>query len=1204
MSPVSAAGGGGAGEFSGGVARAALSPLGRRRGVGALLAVVLWASVLVLVPSGPVGGQSVPLAGVEFAGVYTDPGAYTPDVRSSVSHVEGASGFVDYRVTVSLENPNDGITKLVVCPGGTAVYGVDYDIRSTTQEAPLWASFSGGSCTELSIPSGSFLGSGDKVTHFRLRVYGDLAPEDDETVTLTVTVGAPANGATVAAGKGVATLTITDDDRFVNSDGDVVVPADWGLIPDGLDSGDRFRLLFRTTARRDATATDIAVYDRFVQGELRGGALAAELGPYVSAFRAVGSTSSVDARDHLGFRSGGSWVSGVPVYWMDDVGEGALVADDYEDFCDREGTNNNPQVWWKNDLLTDYRDEDGAAHGDDNWPWTGTQNTCVKLASHPLGASRVGVGAHRVTATSGRNTGPLEEGVNDANTAQRSLFGMSPAFTVAPAGGLPVYVSLAPNLTIFAVEGGSAQSDVFSVSLSRSLAEGEVVRAALASVEDVTLSLSGSPSGVSFDAASGLVTFVGGSGAAEKVLFDAAAAANTLPSDKSAVSRAVALSAVQGVGPSEVSGDVGASRAVRMLIKDSGGTVVPVGVSVTGSVSEGGAATATFALDAVRTSATVVQFYVVHGGADIGTLTSSATLTGSGDGPYEVTIPASTASVSVSIPIVDDAVAEGDEAFYVTLGDLPKGLTINQGGDAGFAKSVIGHSELSLSVGFEPAEAAEGDSGTTEAKLVVGMEGSHAAQTTVAVALGGTAAYGADYDVTYGGRAVTLSGGSFTVVILPGERSTEGHAATRLRLRVTGDTTAEGPETVTAAASTTTAGIGGGQGSFTIVDDDLSVSFGQAAYSAVEGDPVQVTVVLSQARSADTQIALLATASTATGSGVDFTSGSFTATVPAGQTEATVDIPTVADDVAEGAERFGISIVGHMLPSGVALGPQRTANATIYEASVSLSAAAFETAEGRPAEIGVVLSRAIGAAAAITVQAQKGSSGTADSPADFTAGNQSVTIPAGQTRGTVSIPTAADNIADDSETFQVILAIGSLPDGLVAGPRTTATVTITETAKIGFAQPAAAAAEGATATATVTLSSAAPTAFALDFALSGTAEPFGDYWVRSERGAVARGRVLVPAGATSVDVPVWVSDDAEPEGAETAVLTLIDPGVADVELDPAASVHTVTVAASDGDGPAGDAVQAGWDYDSLEGGRRTAWLESSELVLPVGVSPA
>jgi len=487
MSPAAAGGGGAGWGEAGGVARAAR----RRRGVGALLAVVLSASVLV--PSGPVGGQSAPLAGVEFAGVYTDPGAYTPDVRSSVSHVEGASGFVDYRVTVSLENPNDGITKLVVCPGGTAAYGVDYDIRSTTQEAPLFASFSGGSCASLSVGSGGLFGSGDKESHYRLRVYGDLAPEDDETVTLTVTVGAPANGATVAAGKGVATLTITDDDWFVNSDGDVVVPADWALIPDGLDSGDRFRLLFRTTARRDATATDIAVYDRFVQGELRGGALAAELGPYVSGFRAVGSTGSVELRDHLGLGSGDPWVwgSGVPVYWMDDAGEGALVADDYEDFCDREGTGDNPQVWWKNDLLTDQRSEDGTAMpaGDDNWPWTGSTNECRKHGGGHLGRPVVAVGAHRVTATSGREHGPLQNGAGGGtNTDSNSLYGMSPAFTVAPVGG-PVYVSLAPNLTIFAVEGGSAQSDVFSVSLSRSLAAGEVVRAALASVADVTLSL-------------------------------------------------------------------------------------------------------------------------------------------------------------------------------------------------------------------------------------------------------------------------------------------------------------------------------------------------------------------------------------------------------------------------------------------------------------------------------------------------------------------------------------------------------------------------------------------------------------------------------------------------------------------------------------------------------------------------------------------
>ncbi|MCY4134348.1 MAG: hypothetical protein OXG30_05485, partial [bacterium] len=1160
--------------------------------LGVLLVLGLLAGLLVLLPvsAGAQGSGSVALSfasGVSAQGPEGDSGSVEVEVEVRATSVSAPSLF-----------------RLCVDDAGTADLGSD------------WRLFSGSTPTVLTSGCAEVLLNGSQVLAYKLVVVGDAVVESDETIRVRIEKVAGQGPATVAAGKGSLAYTIVNDDYFVNSDGDVVVPADWALVPDGLDAGDRFRLLFRTTARRDATATDIGVYDSFVQGEVRSGALAALLGPYVSAFKAVGSTSSVDARDHLGLWESGAYAdatsanadAGVGIYWMDAAGKGALVANGYADFCVRDdsGSNPEPEVWWKNDLLTDQRDEDGAAHGDDNWPWTGTTNSCTKKQSPgALGqAGPVERGAHRVTATSGRFYGPLSN-QTQARTASNSLYGMSPAFTVAPVGA-EVYVSLAPNQTIFAVEGGSAQTDVFSVGLSRGLAAGEMVRAVLAPVEDVTLSLSGSPSGVSFDAASGLVTFVGGSGAAEKVLFDAAAAANTLPSDKSAVSRAVALSAVQGVGPSEVSGDVGASRAVRMLIKDSGGTVVPVEVSVTAAVAEGGTATAVFALGAVRTSATVVQFYVVHGGGDVGTLTSSAALSGSGDGPYTVTIPANTASVSVSIPITDDTVPEGDEALYVTLGDLPKGLTINQGGDAGFAKSVIGHSELSLSARFEPASAPEGDSGTAEYKLVVGMEGSHAASTNVTLTLGGTATYGADYDVTYAGFAVTPTNGSFTVQILLGKRSTEGFFATRLRLRVKGDTTAEGPETVTAAVATTAAGIGGGSGSFTIVDDDLSVSFGQATYSAVEGDPVQVTVVLSQARSVDTPVALLATGSTATGSGTDFTSGSFTVTIPAGETEATVDIPTVADNVAEGAEQFGISIVGHMLPAGVALGPQRTANATIYEASVSLSAAAFEAAEGSPAEIGVVLSRAIGAAAMITVQAQKGSSGTADSPADFTAGNRSVTIPAGQTRGTVSVPTAADNVADDGEVFEVILAIGSLPNGLVAGPRTTATVTITETVVVGFAQaaPDAAAAEGATATATVSLSSAAPTAFALEFLLSGSAEPFGDFWVRSARGLVGRGRVLVPVGASSVDVPVWVSDDAEPEGAESVVLTLVDPGVADVELDPEKSVHTVTIQASDGDGPVGDAVSAGWDYGGLEGGRRTAWLESSELVLPVSVSPA
>ncbi|MCY3851697.1 MAG: hypothetical protein OXF75_13005, partial [Acidimicrobiaceae bacterium] len=206
-----------------------------------------------------------------------------------------------------------------------------------------------------------------------------------------------------------------------------VVPADWALKPSGLGAGDRFRLLFRTTSRWAATATDIATYDGYVQSELTKSAnTLAAIKPYASGFKMVGSTQSVHMRDHLDFRDGGNWRKGVPIYWMDDEGDGGLVANDYEDFCNEEQpwrSSSQPAEWWRAGTLADHRNENGAPHADNDWPWTGSENDCRRRSSHYLGATpNVEFGRHR---ENGRLYGPLSNGQR-ARTETRSMYAMSP----------------------------------------------------------------------------------------------------------------------------------------------------------------------------------------------------------------------------------------------------------------------------------------------------------------------------------------------------------------------------------------------------------------------------------------------------------------------------------------------------------------------------------------------------------------------------------------------------------------------------------------------------------------------------------------------------------------------------------------------------------------------------------------------------------
>ncbi|MCY3606866.1 MAG: hypothetical protein OXG57_00340 [Acidimicrobiaceae bacterium] len=103
----------------------------------------------------------------------------------------------------------------------------------------------------------------------------------------------------------------------------VVVAADWGLTPSGLSDGDRFRLLFVSSTKRDASSTDIGVYNTHVQGRAAAGH--ADIRAHSSGFRALVSTVGEDAADNTHM-----YGTGAPVYWLG----GAKAADDYADFWD------------------------------------------------------------------------------------------------------------------------------------------------------------------------------------------------------------------------------------------------------------------------------------------------------------------------------------------------------------------------------------------------------------------------------------------------------------------------------------------------------------------------------------------------------------------------------------------------------------------------------------------------------------------------------------------------------------------------------------------------------------------------------------------------------------------------------------------------------------------------------------------------------
>ena len=201
------------------------------------------------------------------------------------------------------------------------------------------------------------------------------------------------------------------------------VPADWSLVPDGLGAGDKFRLLFISSAHRNASPSNIATYNTWIQERAAAGH--ADIQDYSSSFRAVGSTEDMDARDNTGttYTSGDK---GVAIYWLN----GNKVADEYEDFYDED---------W--DEEASMKNESGTAESDVS-AWTGSDHDGTEAfssdTSRALGNSNNAW--VRFGKTNSADHGPLS-GQTANRTGNKRIYGLSGVFQVvaanSPATGAP-----------------------------------------------------------------------------------------------------------------------------------------------------------------------------------------------------------------------------------------------------------------------------------------------------------------------------------------------------------------------------------------------------------------------------------------------------------------------------------------------------------------------------------------------------------------------------------------------------------------------------------------------------------------------------------------------------------------------------------------------------------------------------------------------
>ncbi|MFB1053099.1 Calx-beta domain-containing protein [Vibrio diabolicus] len=628
-----------------------------------------------------------------------------------------------------------------------------------------------------------------------------------------------------------------------------------------------------------------------------------------------------------------------------------------------------------------------------------------------------------------------------------------------------------------------------------------------------------------------------------------------------------------------------------------------VTITDAGTINEGETANFKVTLSNASEAETQVELGLNLGDTEVGDLGTLEYNTGSGwvavpnDGV--VTVPAGQTEFDVRIASVDDDVYEGPEDFSVTV----TGIGAVQGSDTGTATIVDDSSGPGPDPDDDRPSVTITDAGTINEgdtanfKVTLSNASESSVQVELGLNLGDTEAGDLgtlEYNTGSGWVTVPNDG----VVTVPA-----GQTEFDVRIASIDDAVYEGPEDF----SVTVTGIGAVQGSdtgtATIVDDGSgpgpdpdddrpSVYIVEDSVGVNEGTEAVYTVRLSAAADIDVTVRLnTSTDGSSTAEADDI--GSFvvtladgvtvvnansdgTYTIPAGENELKVTVPTTDDGVYEGDETFTVAVQGDtgVLGSDSALGiiydggngpgpdpDDDRPSVYIVEDSVGVN-------EGTEAVYTVRLSEAADIDVTVRLSTSTGGTNTAE-PGDIGAikltlsdgvtvvtanSDGTYTIPAGETDLKLFVPTTDDDVYEGDETFTVAVqgatgvlgtdtALGIIYDG-GNGPGPDPdddrpTVSISDAGIVD---------EGDIATFTVSLSNASEGTVQVQLTLNPDeteVDDLGSLEYNTGAGWVAvpvDGIVTVPAMLTEFDVRIATIDDEVYEGPEDFSVTVTGLG--------------------------------------------------------------
>jgi hypothetical protein len=366
-----------------------------------------------------------------------------------------------------------------------------------------------------------------------------------------------------------------------------------------------------------------------------------------------------------------------------------------------------------------------------------------------------------------------------------------------------------------------------------------------------------------------------------------------------------------------------------------------------------------------------------------------------------LTFQPGTVSQNVNAIVKGDTLAEGNESFTINLSALTNATYASTQG-----VGTIVDDDAQPTISIANVTVAEPAAGTTTATFVVALSSASGQPITVNYTTAdGTATAGLDYAAQSG-----------TVTFAPGVTTQP------IAITINSDQLVEPDETFSVNLSApSNATILKGQAIGTITSTAGVPAVSVSGATVTEGANPNATFAVTLSAPSPTAVTVTYTVAGVTAiAGSDFqVPATLQLVFQPNTTSQTIVVPILDDVISEDSETFSVTLTG---ATGASVG-SGTATGTILDndppPAISINDVQVSDAGGTPNAIFTV-SLSAPSSRAITVAFQT-TNGSAVAGQDYVAQTGTLTIPAGATSATISVPILSDTLVEGNETFTVNL---------------------------------------------------------------------------------------------------------------------------------------------------------------------------------------